>query len=115
MKKKIIYITSLLIISLIFLTAKVYASEPINPINNVYKEGIYQLNKEDRGSYELQFQFLNSNKDAAIIVLDENADIVYKNINCNRKCNAGIITNKNIIVIITPEKGEVELNFTKVN
>ena len=109
MRKKIIYITSLILISLFISTATVYASTPITPISNVYKEGIYQLNSNNTGSYELQFQFLNSNKDSTIIILDKNADIVYKNINCNRKCNAGTITNKNIIVVITD--GEVELNF----
>ena len=113
MKKKIIAIASLIIISLIFLTSNVYASEPINPINNIYKEGIYELNKSDIGSYQLQFRFVDPDKDSAIIVLDENADIVYKNINCNRVCNAGVITNKNTIVIIT--EGEVELSFTKVS
>lgn len=113
MRKKIICIASLIIISLTILTAKVYASEPINPINNVYKEGIYKINEANTGAYDLKFQFINSNKDSTIIILDENADIVYKNINCNRRCNAGTITNKNIIIVIT--EGEVELYFTKVN
>lgn len=82
-------------------------------INNTYKEGIYKLDESDKGEYNLQYQFLNKNSASAIIVLDENADIVYKNINCNRKCNAGTITNKNTIILITD--GEVELDFTKIN
>ena len=112
MRKKVISIAILVIIVLITTTNNVYANTPINPINNVYKEGIYKLNKNDTGEYQLQFQFLNKDIDSAIIVLDENADILYKNINCNRKCNAGIITNKDTIVIITD--GEVELSFTKI-
>ena len=113
MKKKVISIAILVIIVLIATTNNVYAKTPINPINNVYNEGIYKLNKNDAGKYQLQFKFLNKDIDSAIIVLDKNADILYKNINCNRKCNAGTITNKDTIVIITD--GEVELSFTKIN
>lgn len=112
MRKKLICISSLILISLIILTTTVYAAEPINPINNVYKEGIYKLSEGDKGEYDLKFQFINSNKNSSIIVLNENSDIVYKNINCNRRCNAGVITNKNTIVIITD--GEVQLYFTKI-
>lgn len=112
MKKLYKFIIGLIVfLSVSNITYKVYASSPINPINEVYKEGIYQLNKYDNGSYDLKFQFLDKNSTSAIIVLNENADIVYKNINCNRLCNAGNITNKNIIIIITD--GEVKLNFTK--
>lgn len=113
MRKKSIYIAVLIITAIIFTTNNVYANTPINPINNVYKEGIYKLDKSDKGEYNLQYQFLNKDSDSAIIVLDENADIVYKNINCNRKCNAGTTTNKNTIILITD--GELELNFTKIN
>lgn len=113
MRKKVIYIVTLIITALIFTTNNVYANTPITPINNTYKEGIYKLEKYDKGEYNLQYQFLNKDIDSAIIVLDENADIVYKNINCNRKCNAGTITNRNTIILITD--GEVELDFTKIN
>lgn len=107
------FILGLIIVSTICnFTHKVYASTPISPINQVYKEGIYQLNKYDNGTYELKFQFLNKDKSSSIIVLDQNSDIVYKNINCNRLCNAGNITNQNIIIIIT--EGEVALNFSKI-
>ena len=112
MRKKVIYIATLIITVLIFATNNVYANTPITPINNAYKEGIYKLDKNDKGEYNLQYQFLNKDSDSAIIVLDQNADIVYKNINCNRKCNAGTITNKNTIILITD--GEVELEFTKL-
>ena len=113
MRKKVIYIVTLIITTLIFITNNVYANTPITPINNVYKEGIYELYKHDKGEYNLQYQFLNKGSTSAIIVLDENADILYKNINCDRKCNAGTITNKNTIILITD--GEVELDFTKIN
>ena len=113
MRKKLLCIIMLIMIVLIFSTNEVYANTPINPINNVYREGVYKLNKYDKGKYNLQYQFLNEDSDSAIIVLDENADILYKNVNCNRKCNAGTITNKNTIILITD--GEVELDFTKVN
>lgn len=113
MKKQLIYIATLIMMVLIFITDNVYANAPITPINNVYKEGIYNLYENDKGEYNLQYQFLNKDSDSAIIVLDENADIVYKNINCNRKCNAGTITNKNTIILITD--GDVELDFTKIN
>ena len=113
MRKKAIYIAALIITALIFTTKNVYANIPIPPVNNAYKEGIYKLDKNDLGKYNLQYKFVNKNRDSAIIVLDENANIVYKNINCNRKCNAGTITNKNTIILITD--GEVELDFTKIN
>ena len=113
MRKKAIYIAALIIAVIIFTTNNVYANTPIEPINKVYKEGIYNLDKNYKGEYNLQYKFVNKNSDSAIIVLDENANIVYKNINCNRKCNAGTITNKNTIILITD--GEVELDFTKIN
>ena len=113
MRKKVIYIATLIITVLIFATNNVYANTPITPINNAYKEGIYKLDKNDKGEYNLQYQFLKKDSNSAIIVLDENADILYKNVNCNRKCNAGTITNQNTIILITD--GEVELDFTKLN
>ena len=114
MRKKAIYIAALIIVVIIFTTNNnVYANTPIEPIDKVYKEGIYRLDKSYKGEYNLQYKFLNKDSDSTIIVLDENADIVYKNINCNRKCNAGTITNKNTIILITD--GEVELDFTKIN
>lgn len=112
MKKKVIYIAALIITAIIFTVHNVYANTPITPISNVYKEGIYKLDKNDKGEYNLQYKFINKDRNSAIIVLDENGDIVYKNINCNRKCNAGTITNKNTIILITD--GEVELDFTKI-
>lgn len=113
MRKKIFYITSCIILFLIISTSKAYASTPISPIDNVYKEGVYQLDESYKGSYDLKFQFLNSSKNSTIIILDENADITYKNINCNRKCNAGTITSKNTIIVITD--GEIELIFTRIS
>lgn len=112
MRKKVMYIIGLIIAIIIFTTSNVYATTPITSINNIYKEGIYKLDKNDIGEYNLQYEFLNKDRESAIIILDKNEDIVYKNINCNRKCNAGTITNKNTIILITD--GEVELEFTKI-
>ncbi|MBC5628165.1 hypothetical protein H8S20_04575 [Clostridium sp. NSJ-6] len=111
MKKRFFILLSSLIIVLNFIILTAHANVPIQPVDAVYKQGIYQINSSDINSYNLQYQFLNPDKNSAIIVLDQNADIVYKNINCNRKCNAGTITNKNTIVLITD--GEVALYFTK--
>ncbi|MEN8079398.1 hypothetical protein ABFP60_20810 [Clostridioides difficile] len=112
MRKKAMYIIGLIIAIIIFTTRNVYAITPITPINNIYKEGIYTLDENDIGEYNLQYEFLKKDSESAIIILDKNEDIVYKNINCNRKCNAGTITNKNTIILIT--EGEVELEFTKI-
>lgn len=62
------------------------------------------------GNYNLQYQFLNKDNKSAII-LDENYDVLYKNINCSRLCNAGIITNKNTIIVVG---GEISFYFTKI-
>lgn len=53
------------------------------------------------------------NVQSTIIVLDENYDIVYKNINCNRRYNAGTITNKSTIIIVGSD--EVSFYFTKLS
>ena len=111
MKKRFFILLSSLIIVLNFIILTAHANVPIQPVDSVYKEGIYKLSPADKNSYSLQYQFLNPDKDSAIIVLDQNADIVYKNINCNRKCNAGTVTSEDTIVLITD--GEVALYFTK--
>ena len=95
------------------ITLKTYAFAPtlIYPIDDVYIEGIYMLNSSDNEEYNLQFDFLNSKTNSSIIILDENFDIMYENSNCNKKCDVGIITNKNTIILIT--KDEIALYFTK--
>lgn len=113
MKKKVIYIATLIVIALIFTTNNVYANIPINPINKIYKQGIYKLNKYDNGEYKLQYEFINKDSNSAIIILDNNENILYKNINCDKKCNAGPITNNDTIILITD--GEIALDFTKIN
>lgn len=112
MKKKTMIFLSSLILCCMILTVKA-SSVTINPINNVYKEGIYQIPKNDNNSYNVSYQFLDKSKKSTIIVLDENYDIQYKNINCNRKCNAGIITNKNTLVIIGDSEAAIE--FSKID
>lgn len=56
MIKKAITIATILVICLTAITNNVYANTPIDPINNVYKEGIYNLNKDDNGEYQLLFK-----------------------------------------------------------
>lgn len=113
MKKRFaILLSAIALFTMIFTTnTYAYTNATIPPTDSVYKEGIYRLDPNDTGSYNLQFKFLNPEKNSAIIILDENADIVYKNINCNRKCNAGTITNKNTIILISD--GETALYFSK--
>lgn len=113
MKKKITILLSVIaLFTMLFITnTYAYSNATIPPTDSVYKEGIYRLDPNDTGSYNLQFKFLNPEKNSAIIILDENADIVYKNINCNRKCNAGTVTNKNTIILISD--GETALYFSK--
>lgn len=103
---------SLMLLFSVF-TSKAYANEFIEPSNQIYKAGIYQLNPKDRYKYNLMYQFTDENKKSAIIILDDDYDISYKNVNCHRKCNAGIVTNKNTIVIVGDS--EVVFYFTKLN
>lgn len=100
MKKRVLTFLSLILLCFTLLSTKANADEILEPINNTYKSGIYILNKSDMGKYNLQYQFVNKDKMSAIIVLDENYDITYKNINCNRRCNGGTITNKNTIIVV---------------
>lgn len=112
MKKKILIFASTIILCLTILMPKAYADEIIYPFNNSYKSGIYKLEKNDNGKYNLMYEFSGKNVQSTIIVLDENYDIVYKNINCNRRCNAGTMTNKNTIIIVGSD--EVSFYFTKL-
>ncbi|PWL51427.1 MAG: hypothetical protein DBY38_14410 [Clostridium cadaveris] len=113
MKKRIFtFICSLMLFFSIFISTA-YATEFIQPSNQIYKAGIYQLNQNDKYTYNLMYQFTEKDKKSAIIVLDDNYDIVYKNVNCHRKCNAGTITNKNTIVVVGDS--EVGLYFTKLD
>ena len=113
MKKKSLIFISSIMLCLLILTSNAYANEVIPPVNEVYKSGIYELDKNDTGSYNVMYEFVDKDKKAAIIVLDSEFNITYKNINCNRRCNAGTITNKDTIVIVGDD--EAALFFTKVN
>lgn len=112
MKKTIIKFLSLIILCFLLITSKVNADEFIKPVDNTYKPGIYVLEQSSKSSYNLMYRFLKQNEKSAIIVLDNDYDIVYKNVNCNRKCNAGIIDGSNTIIIIG---NEAALYFTKTN
>lgn len=113
MKAKIIYLLSLTFLFCMLMTSKTYANVPtlIYPVDNVFTEGIYVLNSPNSKEYNLQFDFLNSKSNTSIIILDEKFDIMYQNSNCNGRCNAGIVTNKNTIILIT--KDEIALSFIK--
>ncbi|SCJ99812.1 Uncharacterised protein [uncultured Clostridium sp.] len=111
MKKRILILLTAMVISLTALMSNVYASIPINAVDNIYKEGIYRLNDYDDHSYNFEFRFVTPNKKCSIIILDENNDTIYKSGECLENCNAGIITNKNTIIVIT--NGEVAFYFKK--
>ncbi|WP_394857273.1 hypothetical protein [Clostridium paraputrificum] len=110
MKKKALTCLSIILLCLAISNSKVKADEEIYPINNTYKPGIYILNKNDKNSYNLTYEFVNKGQKSAIIILDENYDITYKNVNCNRRCNGGTITNKNTIIVVG---GEIAFYFEK--
>lgn len=114
MKRKFMVLLILIIFSITILASTVCASAmtTLYPNNEIYKEGIYKLDKNDKGSYKLEYTFPTKNKSCTIIILDSNNDTIYKNSECQGKCNAGIITNQNTIIIITD--GEVALFFNKV-
>lgn len=111
MRKRVLTFLSLILLCFTLLSTKANADEIIEPINNTYKPGIYMINKSDIGKYNLQYEFLNRDKKSAIIVLDEKYDVLYKNINCARKCNAGTITNKNTIIVVGDE---IAFYFSKI-
>ena len=111
MKKKALILLSVLMLFFTFSASKASATDKIAPIDKVYTSGIYQLNTNPNENYNLMYHFLDENKQSAIIVLDGNYDITYKNINCHRKCNAGTITSKNTIIIVG--ESEVALYFEK--
>ena len=88
MRKKVIYIATLIITVLIFATNNVYANTPITPINNAFMEGIYKLDKNDEQNalkrmtitgenietlYEKQCTFALDNKD---LYLTDNSQII---------------------------------------
>lgn len=112
MKNRVFTFVSLMLLFFTILAPKVAkADEIIKPVNKTYNPGIYILDKSDKDSYNLMYEFQGKNEKSAIIILDGNYDIVYKNINCNRRCNAGTITNKSTIIIVG---GEVDFYFTKL-
>ena len=112
MKKRLLIFASIILLCFTMLTTKSNADEILQPVNDVYKPGIYVLDPKDNGEYNLTYEFIKKNEKSAIIVLDENLDISYKNINCNRRCNAGTITNKSTIIIIG---GDISLYFSKLS
>ena len=110
MKKKVLTCVSVILLCLAISNFKVKADEEIYPINNTYKPGIYSLNKNDKNSYNLAYEFVDRGKKSNIIILDDNYDIIYDNNNCDGICNGGTITNKNTIIVVG---GEIAFYFEK--
>ena len=77
MKKKVLTCVSIILLCLAISSSKVKADEEIFPINNTYKPGIYILNKSDKNSYNLTYEFVKKGQKSAIIILDENYDIAF--------------------------------------
>lgn len=110
MKKKILTCVSIILLCLTISSSKIKANEEIYPINNTYKPGIYSLNKNDKNSYKLTYEFADKGKKSSIIILDENYDVLYDNNSCDEICNAGTITNKNTIIVVG---GEIAFYFER--
>lgn len=99
MKKILISVIMLISILTVFET-KAYAYAPIYPINNLYKEGIYRLDPNEAGKYELKYELPSKGGNSKIFILDENFNIKHESSTCEGRCSAGSITNKDRIVIV---------------
>lgn len=113
MKKFFLIFALTIILCFTILIPNTYADEIIYPVNNAYKSGIYKLDKSDSYKYNLMYEFSNKNLHSGIIILNENYDMVYKSINCNKRCNAGTISNNSTIVIVGND--EVSFYFSKAS
>lgn len=100
MKTKILILCLLILTFFFNFIANANTLNTIPPNNKTYQEGIYRLDKSDSKTYSLKFEFLNNSPTSAIIILDENNRIVYENSNCEDRCSAGKITNKNAIIVL---------------
>lgn len=112
MKKRFFILVSLLIAFILLFPSNSYASTTLSPVNGNYTEGIYKIDAKDSSSYNLQYRFLTPNEKCTIIILDENNNTIFKSIKCPNQCDAGIINNKNTLIILTD--GEVFLYFNKL-
>ncbi|MEQ3339251.1 hypothetical protein [Clostridium butyricum] len=112
MRKRFFILSTLLIVFTLLFTSKSYAATPLYPIDSIYTEGIYKIPKTDSDSYNLQYRLVNNNKSCTIIILDEHNNTIFKSSECRNQCDAGIISNKNTLIIIT--EGQVSLYFNKV-
>ena len=106
MRKRFFILSTLLIVFTLLFTSKSYAATPLYPVNNIYTEGIYKIPKSVSDSYNIQY------KKCTIIILDENNNTIFKSSECRDQCDAGIITNKDTLIIITED--QVSLYFNKV-
>ncbi|QUF85313.1 hypothetical protein KDJ93_19855 (plasmid) [Clostridium butyricum] len=112
MRKRFFILSTLLIVFTLLFTSKSYAATPLYPVNNIYTEGIYKIPKSVFDSYNIQYKLVNHNKKCTIIILDENNNTIFKSSECRDQCDAGIITNKDTLIIITED--QVSLYFNKV-
>ena len=110
--KKIICLIILIISLFSTQTGSSTLAIPISPITDVYKEGIYQLDKGYTGEYNLECMCLKPQENSSLIILDEHAYTLYKNADKIGKFNAGIVTNEDTIILVTDS--EAELIFTKI-
>ena len=112
MKKRFLILVSLLIAFILLFPSNSYASTTLSPVIGNYTEGIYKIDAKDSSSYNLQYRFLTPNEKCTIIILDENNNTIFKSSECRDQCDAGIITNKDTLIIITED--QVSLYFNKV-
>lgn len=111
MKRKILVFISTIILSFTILTSKVYAAEPISTITNTYKEGIYQLNKNEKDKYTLSVKFTENYQNVTVLILNKEKDLLYKSKYCHDIHTVSDIVKEDTIVIIG--EGVVYLEFTK--
>ena len=112
MRKRFFILSTLLIVFTLLFTSKSYAATPLYPVNNIYTEGIYKIPKSVSDSYNIQYKLVNHNKKCTIIILDEHNNTIFKSIKCPNQCDAGIINNKNTLIIIS--ESDVFLYFNKL-
>ncbi|KQB76802.1 MAG: hypothetical protein ACLSXT_03385 [Clostridium butyricum] len=106
-----ILLASLIVFTLLFVS-KPYAATPLYPSDSLFSEGIYKISDKDSSSYTLKFRFLTPTQETTLLILDEDNNVIFRNSKCSNQCDAGIITNKNTLIIIT--KSDVFLYFNKL-
>ncbi|WP_191025655.1 hypothetical protein [Clostridium butyricum] len=106
-----ILLASLAVFTLLFVS-KPYAATPLYPSDSLFSEGIYKISDKDSSSYTINFKFLTPTQETTLLILDENNNVIFRNNKCATQCDAGIITNKNTLIIIS--ESSVFLYFNKI-